>query len=64
MKSILTKNRIKRTDDKEKNDAQIQRELDNYGVKLIKIIGVVGVVIGVAILAFFWSFLINKLFKL
>ena len=56
MKSILTKNRITREDDKEQNDFQIQKELDNYSLKLIKIIGICGAIIGIAILCFFWDF--------
>jgi hypothetical protein len=56
MKLTLRKNRINRKDLAEENNSKNNIELDNYGVKLIKSIGIVGLIIGIVALAlcYFW----------
>ena len=49
---------------KDKHETKLQRELDNYSVKLIKTVGVAGVIIGVAILCVFWYWVFKMLYKL
>jgi hypothetical protein len=63
MSSSLKKNREKRTDDKEENDLQLEKGLDNYTSKLVKVVGVFGVILGAAILVAFWYWVIKMLFK-
>lgn len=62
MKFTLRKNRIKRKDLAEENNSKINIELDNYGVKLIKSIGVVGLIIGIVALALFYFWVFKKVF--
>jgi hypothetical protein len=62
MKLTLRKNRIKRKDLAEENNSKINIELDNYGVKLIKSIGVVGLIIGIIALALFYFWVFKKVF--
>jgi hypothetical protein len=62
MKLTLRKNRIKRKDLAEENNSKINIELDNYGVKLIKSIGVAGLIIGIVALALFYFWVFKKVF--
>jgi hypothetical protein len=62
MKLTLRKNRIKRKDLAEENNSKINIELDNYGVKLIKSIGIVGLIIGIVALALFYFWVFKKMF--
>lgn len=62
MKFTLRKNRIKRKDLAEENNSKINIELDNYGVKLIKSIGVAGLIIGIVALALFYFWVFKKVF--
>ena len=57
MKSLLRINRIIRTDIREDNNLKLNTELDNYGIKLIKVIGVFGLIAGIVILValFIWA---------
>jgi hypothetical protein len=62
MKFTLRKNRIKRKDLAEENNSKLNIELDNYGVKLIKAIGIVGLIIGIFALALFYFWVFKKMF--
>ena len=62
MKFTLRKNRIKRKDLAEENNSKLNIELDNYGVKLIKSIGVAGLIIGIVALALFYFWVFKKVF--
>ncbi len=62
MKGTLRKNRIKRKDLAEENNSKLNIELDNYGVKLIKSIGIVGLIIGIVALAVFYFWVFKKMF--
>jgi hypothetical protein len=64
MKSLLRINRIKRTDIREENNLKLNTELDNYGIKLIKVIGVFGLIAGIVILLALFIWAITELFKL
>ena len=64
MKSLLKKNRIKRTDTLEDNNLKLNSELDRFGIKLIKIIGVFGLIAGIVILFAFLIWAVTKLYKL
>jgi len=46
------------------HDVEIQRSLDRYSVKLIKVVGVVGVALGLVILIAFWYWVMGKLFSM
>ena len=58
----LKKQREKRTDLKESHDQKLDQELDYFGVKLIKAIGIVGVIIGVVIIVLFWIWIFKKFY--
>ena len=62
MKFPLKKNRIKRKDITEENNLKLNVELDKYGVKLIKVIGIVGVITGIVVLAVFYFWVFKKMF--
>lgn len=58
---------IKNKANKEKlntNEQKIQKEIEVFGVKLIKVVGVFGVILGMIIISAFWYWVITKLFKL
>lgn len=44
------------------HDQRMQRDLDRYVVRLIKVIGLVGAAMGLTILVVFWYWLLAKLF--
>lgn len=58
--------RSTRTDDpgSDPHERRLQRDLDLFGVKLIKVIGVVGAALGLVILIAFWYWVLNKLFSI
>ena len=62
MKFPLRTNRIKRKDKIEENNLKLNIELDKYGVKLIKAIGIVGLIIGIVALALFYFWVFKKMF--
>ena len=45
------------------NEEKIQKEIDIFGIKLIKIVGVVGIFLGLIILSSFWFWVIKMLYK-
>ena len=49
---------------KKQNDIKLQKSLDNYSAWLIKVVGVIGIILGFVILGAFWYWLIKLLFKL
>lgn len=62
MKFPLKTNRIKRKDTIEENNLKLNIELDNFGIKLIKVIGVVGLIIGFVVLIVFYYWVFKKMF--
>jgi hypothetical protein len=62
MKFPLKTNRIKRKDIAEENNLKLNIELDNFGIKLIKVIGVVGLIIGFVVLIVFYFWVFKKMF--
>jgi hypothetical protein len=48
----------------ELHDRKINHDLDFFGLKLIKVIGIVGAAIGLVILGAFWYWVIKMLFKI
>ena len=55
--------RRKIDDQNYEHNASLNRDLDSYGIKLIKIVGVAGIVIGIAILIAFWVWVIRWLYQ-
>jgi hypothetical protein len=60
---ILSIFRRKIDDQNYEHNASLNRDLDSYGIKLIKIVGVAGIVIGIAILVAFWVWVIRWLYQ-
>ena len=58
----LLKQRKKRTDQKESHDQKLDQELDLFGVKLIKVIGVASAIIGIVILVAFWIWIFKWMY--
>jgi len=58
----LSKQREKRTDQKESHDQKLDQELDLFGVKLIKVIGIAGAIIGIVILVAFWIWVLKWMY--
>ena len=58
------KKTIKEKPDKSiSNEEKIQKEIDIFGIKLIKIAEVVGIFLGLIILSSFWFWVIKMLYK-
>lgn len=49
-------------DKKDTHEDALQKSLDRYSVKLIKVIGIIGAAMGLIILGVFWYWLLKKLF--
>lgn len=49
---------------KKENDVKLKKSLDKYSYWLIKVVGVVGIIMGLAILGAFWYWVIKMLFKI
>ena len=47
----------------ESHDRKINQDLDFFSVKLIKIVGVIGIFLGLIILSSFWFWVIKMLYK-
>lgn len=45
-------------------DAALNRELDRYSVRLIKLVGIFGIALGIVILVAFWVWVIKMLYKI
>jgi len=45
------------------HDAELNRNLDRFSMKLIKIVGISGAIIGIVILVAFWYWVIKMLYK-
>ena len=56
--------KIKKSKIDELHDRKINHDLDFFGLKLIKVIGIVGAAIGLVILGAFWYWVIKMLFKI
>lgn len=63
-KPILSLFRRKIADKNYEHDATLNRDLDSYSIKLIKVVGVAGIIIGIAILVAFWYWVIKLLYKI
>jgi len=63
-KPILSLFRSKIEDQNYQHNANLNRDLDTFGVKLIKIVGVFGIVVGIAILGAFWVWVIRWLYQI
>lgn len=60
---ILSLFRRKIEDKNYEHDAALNRNLDSFGIKLIKVVGLVGIVLGLLILIAFWVWVIRWLYK-
>ena len=49
---------------KKENDVKLEKSLDKYAYWLIKVVGVVGIIMGLAILGAFWYWVIKMLYKI
>ena len=59
---ILLKEKIE--DEQLQHTADLNKNLDIFSIKLIKVVGVVGTIIGIAILVAFWYWVIKMLYKI
>ena len=62
-KPILSLFRRKIEDKNYEHDAKLNRNLDSFGIKLIKAVGLVGIILGLLILIAFWVWVIRWLYK-
>ena len=60
---ILSLFRRKIEDKNYEHDATLNRDLDSFGFKLIKVVGASGLVIGIVILVAFWVWVIRWLYQ-
>lgn len=60
---ILSLFRRKIEDVNYEHDASLNRDLDSLSFKLIKVVGIAGIIIGVAILLAFWIWVIRWLYQ-
>jgi hypothetical protein len=60
---ILSLFRRKIEDKNYEHDAALNRSLDSFGIKLIKVVGLVGIILGLLILIAFWVWVIRWLYK-
>ena len=60
---ILSLFRRKIEDKNYEHDAALNRNLDSFGIKLIKVVGLVGIILGLLILIAFWVWVIRWLYK-
>ncbi|MEY4604907.1 MAG: hypothetical protein RIT43_2199 [Bacteroidota bacterium] len=58
-----TFNRKRIDDESYGHDAELQKDLDRFGMKIIKTVGVVGVILGLLILIAFWVWVIRWLYQ-
>lgn len=63
-KPVLSLFRRKIADKNYEHDATLDRDLNSYSIKLIKVVGVAGIIIGIAILVAFWYWVIKLLYKI
>jgi hypothetical protein len=63
-KPVLSLFRRKIADKNYEHDATLNRDLDSYSIKWIKVVGVAGIIIGIAILVAFWYWVIKMLYKI
>jgi hypothetical protein len=62
-KPFLSLFRKKIDDQNYEHNAVLNRDLDSFGLKLIKIVGVAGIIIGITILIAFWVWVIRWLYQ-
>ncbi|MEN9400552.1 MAG: hypothetical protein RL632_1655 [Bacteroidota bacterium] len=46
------------------HDAELNRNLDRFSMKIIKVVSVVGIAIGIVLLVSFWYWVIKMLYKI
>lgn len=63
-KPVLSLFRRKIADKNYEHDSTLNRDLDSYSIKMIKVVGVAGIIIGIAILVAFWYWVIKMLYKI
>lgn len=63
-KPILSLFRRKIEDKNFDHDATLNRDLDSFGFKLIKIVGGAAIIIGIGILIAFWVWVIRWLYQI
>jgi hypothetical protein len=44
------------------HDAEMNRDLDRFSIKLIKVVGVFGILAGIVILVAFWYWVFTKIY--
>jgi hypothetical protein len=47
----------------DEHDAELNRNLDRFSMKMIKVVGVFGLLAGIVILVAFWYWVIGMLYK-
>jgi hypothetical protein len=62
-KPFLSLFRKKIDDQNYEHNSLLNRDLDSFGLKLIKIVGVAGIIIGITILIAFWVWVIRWLYQ-
>jgi hypothetical protein len=62
-KPIISLFRRKIDDRNYEHNASLNRDLDSYGIKLIKVIGIAATIIGIGILIAFWVWVIRWLYQ-
>jgi len=63
LKPIVSLFRRKIDDKNYEHDATLNRDLDTFGIKIIKVVGVAGMIIGIGILIAFWVWVIRWLYQ-
>jgi hypothetical protein len=62
--AIRTKSRSKIEVVNDKNEAKNNRNLDDFSIKLIKVVSVSGLIIGIVIIIAFWNWALRWLYKI
>lgn len=62
-KPLISLFRRKIDDKNYEHDATLNRELDTFSVKIIKVVGVAAIIIGIGILIAFWVWVIRWLYQ-
>jgi hypothetical protein len=62
-KPLISLFRRKIDDKNYEHDATLNRDLDTFSVKIIKVVGVAAIIIGIGILIAFWVWVIRWLYQ-
>lgn len=63
-KQVMTRFRRKKEALRPTNDLELAQDLDKFSMKLIKVVGVFGILAGMLILIAFWYWVFKLLYKL